>query len=130
MRISATEENDLRRLYKYLDYELSSGALFLLIFVPGAGLLLTAAVLLLAPYMLYILYRTKKKTWLTSFIIFVFMPFLAGKLLIHAPEMKWIVPTVTLALFLFYCFVLRLKLGDMLRDISARRRWEIEEEIK
>lgn len=123
-------ENHLRRLYKILNYELTTPALLILIFLPGAGFILNLAILLFTPFMLYVLYKAGKMSWLVTFILLIFIPFIAARFYIDTPQVKMIVSLAIVMMFFLYCFLLRYSIGNQLNDLDGKRRFEILNKIK
>lgn len=123
-------ENHLRKLYKVLNYEISAPVLFILIFLPGAGIILNIAILLFTPFMLYVLYKASKRGWMIAFIVLIFLPLISARFYIEAPQVKMIVSLAVVMLFFLYCFLLRHSIGSQLNDLDGARRFEIMNRIK
>ncbi len=72
MELISSERHSLTNLAKYLNYELSSSVLFVLIYVSGIAIaLLITAAILFSLYMVYIFIKENKIAWFVSFLIVV-----------------------------------------------------------
>lgn len=128
--------HNLLRLRKYLNYELSGSALFILSFMfLNIVFLLTAAALLFTPFMLYVLYNEKKTGWIVAFCILVLIPavFITTLSFFYSFLMPFLF--ILLSLFYFYCFLLRLEVNNWLRERNVRYNYfqnkkKSEEELK
>jgi len=127
MKIDITENqytiDNLSRLSKVLNYQLSTTLLLILLY---AGLLTllaaTIAAILFSPYMLYILYLEKKNGWIIFFVVMVLLPIIV--IFLFAPLVLLFIP---LALVYFYYFTLRLVVRDWIQEKNAKR--ELQEQI-
>lgn len=120
----------LKNLYRYLNYELSSALLFILVFTPVGAILIASAILIFTPYMLYVLYKTKKRGWLASFIILIMVPYIALHTIIGPSDYNFIFSAVIMFFFFLFCILLKLALREQLAEISARRQFELRQELK
>ncbi len=107
--------SQLEKLYKYLNYEISSsplfiGSLFLPIFVP----ILFLAAFIFTPYLLYVLYKEGRNGWFLTFILMVLLPVLLLLVLAVQYFLFALLP------FYFYCFLLRFEAKGWLTEIRAR----------
>jgi len=105
----------LEKLYKYLNYEISSSILYLAswlyaIFLP----ILFLAAIIFAPFMLFVLYREDKKGWIISFVVIIIAPTFLAIIIFPALTIVGLIP------FYFYCFILRLEVKNWLQEIRAR----------
>ncbi len=105
----------LEKLYKYLNYEISSSILYLAswlfaIFLP----LLFLAAILFTPLMLFVLYKEEKKGWIISFVVIIVAPTIITVIIFPALTIVGLIP------FYFYCFILRMEVKSWLQEIRAR----------
>ena len=105
----------LEKLYKYLNYEISSSILYVAIwfFMFLAPLLIIAAVVF-TPYMLYVLYKEEKKGWIIFFVLTTILPI--GLLSI------FYTPLIIAGLIPFYlfCVILRMEVKGWITEMRAR----------
>jgi hypothetical protein len=100
---------NVTRLQRWLDYELSTAMLLLLSWFWNLALLLMIiAAILFTPFMLKVLLDEKRFGWITFFIILVIMPIISFFIWDINSSYKFILELIPLALFYFYCFILRL----------------------
>ncbi len=122
---------NLARLSKYLNYHITTFALFIASWF-GAIFLLVAALggLIFAPYMLYVLYQENKKGWILFFAIIVIVPFILLIIISFLyPSFKLtIVILITLGLFFLYCFLLRFEVNDWIREERAKNEYILEKQ--
>ena len=113
------------RLGLILNYELASSALLFLSYVSGIFLTLAiVAAILFAPYLLYVLFTEKRFGWIVSFIIIVLFPIIISFLLGITEEYFSIILIVTLALFYFYCFVIRMSVREWIKEYNWAQQLE------
>ena len=118
------QHNDLTRLKKYLNYELSSSTLFLLSFMVALFIFLaSAAAVIFTPFMLNVLYKENRKGWILFFIIIVIIPFILFIVLGFTIEFGRPLILITLGLFYFYCFLLRFEVNNWVKEINARKQY-------
>ena len=127
MKIDITEKqfntDNLSRLSKVLNYQLSTSFLFILWYGGGLTLLaVTIAAILFSPYMLYVLYLEKKNGWIIFFVVLMLLPIIV--IFLFAPLVLLFIP---LALVYFYYFTLRLVVRDWIQEKKAKR--ELHEQI-
>ncbi len=128
MKMSITENqfstDNLSRLSKILNYQLSTTVLFLLWYGGALTLgIVTIAAILFSPYMLYILYLEKKNGWIIFFVVLVLLPIIAI-ILSSISELLFI----PLALVYFYYFLLKFVVRDWIQERNAKR--ELHERIE
>jgi|WetSurMetagenome_2_1015567.scaffolds.fasta_scaffold790173_1 hypothetical protein len=116
-------ENDylLTRLKYYLNYELSTAALYFLSYAYGITLFISAlAALIFTPVLIYTLYKTRKYFWLTAFLVLVILPPLVVYIYIAGNPKEYIMELslVELGFFYFYCFILRIVVIDWVEEIK------------
>lgn len=117
--IYINQNNNITRLQKFLNYEISSSLLYFLSFFAFALILFaSAAAIIFTPYMLYVLYREKKKGWIILFAAVVIVPVIFLLLSTAIAEFSNILLFITLGLFYFYCFLLRFEVNDWVREAS------------
>ncbi|KAF0162182.1 MAG: hypothetical protein FD188_136 [Ignavibacteria bacterium] len=127
-----TEEDNLLFKLKYvLNYELSSSAFYFLSF--GAGMMVlylsALAALLFTPFLIYVLIKAKKYTWLISFLIVVLLPVLIMLIISSNALYTTSFLLVQLGMFYVYCFVLRFSVIDWVEDIkwkSVRKKHKVD----
>ena len=105
----------LEKLYKYLNYEVSStllyaGSFFFRLFTP----ILFIAAIIFTPFMFFVLFKEEKKGWLISFIVMVLIPAILFVTLFP------ILTIVALIPFYLYCFILRMEVKGWLQEMRAR----------
>ncbi|VAX18401.1 hypothetical protein MNBD_IGNAVI01-180 [hydrothermal vent metagenome] len=117
------DTNNLSKLSKVLNYQLSTTLLFLLWYGGGLTLLaVTIAAILFSPYMLYVLYLEKKNGWITFFTILVLLPIIA---IILSPMIELLF--IPLALVYFYYFLLKFVVRDWIQEKNAK--YELQKQI-
>ena len=122
---------NLGRLSKILNYQLSTVVLYVAsFFIPILFLAILAAVLF-APYMLFVLFQEKRYGWIIFFIISVLLPLFIDMLIFRTSDVYLILLSFPLALFYFYCFLLRFTVNDWIRERNAKneRCSNLEEEL-
>lgn len=113
---------NIERLHKYLNYELSSSVLLILYLMSSLAIYLMAlAAIIFTPLLMKSLFQERKYGWITFFVIIVVVPFILAFVLESPPEYKMWLYVIPLALFYFYCFVLRLTVDDWKESISFGR---------
>ena len=108
----------LNKLYQFLNYEIKSSFLILLLWIPlmfllVIGLLILAAILF-TPFMLFVLYKEERIGWIVTFVLSVIFPLVL--LVIFAKQLFFLfmIP------FYFYCFVLRMVVKDWIQEKNAK----------
>ena len=115
----------VNRLGLILNYELASSTLLLLSYMSGIFLTLAiVAAILFAPYLAYVLFTEKRFGWIVSFIIIVLCPIIISFLLGITEEYFSIILIVTLALFYFYCFVIRMSVREWIKEYNWAQQLE------
>jgi hypothetical protein len=110
-----SKNQNLKRLHYWLKYELSSSALLLLSWLWGFAILLsTIAAAVFTPFMIYILFEEKKFGWIIFFIIMIILPAITITIFFLHSNYFLVLALIPLALFYFYCFLLRLTVSDWL----------------
>ncbi|MDA3861603.1 MAG: hypothetical protein PF445_10285 [Melioribacteraceae bacterium] len=105
----------LEKLYKYLNYEVSSsvlyiGSWFIPIFIP----LLILAAIVFTPFMLFVLYKENKKGWIIFFVVTTIIPIILLTFLYPILLMLGLIP------FYFFCFILRMEAKGWITEMRAR----------
>jgi hypothetical protein len=110
-----SNNQNLKRLNYWLKYQISSSFLLILSWMfPLALLLTTIVALIFAPFMLFILYKEKKFGWIIFFGILIIFPLII--IIVFSMHSTYFMALILipLALFYFYCFILRLTVSDWL----------------
>lgn len=118
----ALRRYELNRLHKWLTRELSSSSLgFGAFILPPSfiGLLLVAAAVVFAPYMLQTLYRLERFEWIKGFLLFVGIPCLLC-LLPAAGYLSWTLGVLPLLTFYLYTWALRHSVSEWIEEL----RWQ------
>jgi hypothetical protein len=127
MNIYTSEDNNLTRLRKYLNYEVSSSILYFLSFQVFVFIFLAAAAaVIFTPFMLYALFTEKKNGWIVLFIVVVVIPLIALIVLSVMVEFSKPLLFILIGLFYFYCFLLRFEVNDWCREALARNQYLLE----
>ncbi|HEY6626563.1 MAG TPA: hypothetical protein VIZ21_06385 [Ignavibacteriaceae bacterium] len=112
---------ELRRFRAILYYELSTAAGFILqSFWPINLYVIIAAAILFTPYMLYVLNKERKYSWIAIFFIMVVLPYpvlyliIGDFILLSAWLLLPIIP------FYLYCFLIKFDVNDWLSEYN----WE------
>ncbi len=113
MQIEVSKNYSVRRLQQWLDYELSTIILMLLSwFVHFAILLMILAAVIFTPFMLKVMFEERRFGWIIFFFIMVILPAVGTLFLSSDFSYKPVIELIPLALFYFYCFILRLAIKD------------------
>ncbi len=106
---------NLRRLAQFLNYELSASVLFFLSFFNAIALIIAGiAAVVFAPYMIYVLFKENKRSWIIIFTVLIIFPLLFSLILFR--EYFTIFLLISMAIFYFYCFMLRIAVSDWVKD--------------
>jgi len=127
MKIDITENqfntDNLSKLSKVLNYQLSTTVLLILMYAGGFTLLgITVAAIIFSPYMLYVLYLEKKNGWIVFFVIMVLIPIIVI-ILSSVFELLFI----PLGLVYFYYFLLKFVVRDWIQEKNAK--YELQKRI-
>jgi len=121
--------NNLTRLSKYLNYQISTVGLFVLSFLSfGFIFLVTIAAIIFTPFMLYVLYKENKNGWIVFFIILVVIPFILSTILHFTVTFIFPWYLIVLVIFYFYCFLLRLEVNNWMRERRSRLQYLLEKQ--
>jgi len=115
----------IRRLRAILWFELSTVVLFIFSFLgPFTIAIIIIAALLFTPYMLFVLIKEKRYSWITMFFIMVVLPCILILLMFYDFVLlsAWLV--VPFILFLFYCFILKYSVADWLKEYYTHEEYE------
>jgi hypothetical protein len=113
MEIEISKNYSVRRLQQWLDYELSTIMLLLLTWFWNLALfLMIIAAILFTPFMLKILFQERRFGWIVFFFLMVILPAAAALFVNIDSTYKFAIELIPLALFYFYCFILRLAIKD------------------
>jgi hypothetical protein len=135
-KIDFSQNYNLNQLKKFLNYEISLSTLYFLSFLAFAFIFAAfAAALIFTPYMLYILFKEDKKSWIVIFIIIVIIPLILLIILTFLFAFDKSLFLIPLGLFYFYCFLLRFEVNGWIRELSAKnlfllKQKEKDEELK
>lgn len=111
----------LTKLKLYLNFELSSSALYIMSFSYGIVLFLTAgAALIFTPLMIYVLFKMRKYFWLLLFFTLVILPPSIVYLISSDKTYFTVLLFIELGIFYFYCVVLRFVVNDWVEEIRSR----------
>lgn len=111
----------LTKLKLYLNFELSSSALYIMSFSYGIVLFLTAgAALIFTPLMIYVLFKMRKYFWLLLFFTLVILPPPIVYLISSDKTYFTVLLFIELGIFYFYCVVLRFVVNDWVEEIRSR----------
>ncbi len=115
-------DSELKRLDYILNYELSSGVIFILSYMTIIFLFLSAiAAAVFTPYLLYVLIKEKKTGWIIFFLISIILPPAAAILLFPIPIISLVTLSLVLVGFYFYCFLLKMSARDWVQEENASR---------
>lgn len=112
MEIEISKDYNVRKLKKWLNYELSTSMLFFLNFAYGFSfILIILAAVIFTPFLLKTLYEEERFGWLIFFAIIVGLP-LVSLLLFANSQWFSIAVYIPIGTFYLYCFILRLAVSD------------------
>jgi hypothetical protein len=114
----------MRKLAYFLNYELSTTALFFLPVLGPIFMMITS--ILFTPYMLHVLYNEKKYGWIIFFSIIVIFPTLLNFSHIESSLFKSLINIIILGIVYTYYFILRLTINDWVKEDLAKRVLEYE----
>ncbi len=117
-------QSHIKRLDYYLNYQLSTSVLCIIILLSATlqGILvlfLYLAALIFIPYLLFVLIKEKKYGWIAAFIIFVAAPFITSKIFITGAYAS-LADLVALGSFYLYCFLLKMITRDWVSAENAK----------
>ena len=113
MEIEIPKNYNVRRLRRWLNYELSSSVLFLLSWFWNITIILMfIAAFVFIPFMLKVLIEEKRFGWIIFFLVIVVMPIIIFFAVNMDSSYKYFLSLIILAFFYFYCFVLKLTIRD------------------
>lgn len=120
LELISEEQYYLKKVSRYLNYELSTSMLFFLCYAWGITLILAIiAATFFAPFMLYVFYKSRKYSWIISFFIVVVIPIIICIILGLTLGYLSAFVLIPLGFFYFYCFILKLMVNDQLKEIVA-----------
>lgn len=109
----------LDRLALFLNYEISSSVLFMISFFASIFIIIAIIVAgAFVPYMIYVLLKEGRHGWIILFNVLVILPLLL--ILIVLPSYLPIFVLISVGMFYFYCFMLRLAVNDWIRENNWR----------
>ncbi len=104
---------NVKKLKRWLNYSLSSSTLYLLSWLWHFTLiLLFGAAIMFVPFMIKILFEEKRIGWILFFIIIVLIPSILIYLFYKSSIYFRILELIPLAMYYFYCFLLRITIID------------------
>ena len=119
--------HNLSRLKKILNYEISTSVLFFLSFLAPVFIFIAIlAAILFTPFMIHVLLKEKKTGWIVMFIVIVIIPAILFILLALQFELAAGLLLVPIALFYFYCFLLRFTVNGWVRELNFRHQYQID----
>lgn len=121
----------LERLGQFLNYELSTAALFFLYYFSMIGLpIIILAAIIFAPYMLFVLFKEKKNLWIIFFMILVLIP--AGIIPLFFFDSAYfnVFMLIPLTLFYFFCFMLKFSVRDWIAEYNWKRQRTVDKMLK
>ncbi len=111
----------LERLSTILKYELPIGAVIFLMYVGNfLIILITAAVILIIPFITKIFLDEKKYGWLISYYLFIVFPFLLRYIHIIDPKIMIYLNFLPLLTFIIYFFILKMVVSDWIVEKRAQ----------
>ncbi|MCJ7554356.1 MAG: hypothetical protein MUO34_10785 [Ignavibacteriaceae bacterium] len=115
IELNNLSSENLRRLRQILNYELSASVLFFLSFFNAIALIIAGiAAVVFAPYMIYVLLKENKRSWIIIFTVLIIFPLLFSQILFR--EYFTVFLLISMAMFYFYCFMLRMAVSDWIKD--------------
>ena len=115
-------DSDLKKLNYILNYELSTGVLFILSSMTFIFLFLSAlAAAVFTPFLLYVLIKERKTGWIIFFIILIILPPAAALLLFPVPIFSVLTLSTALGGFYLYCFLFKMSTREWLQEESAAK---------
>ena len=119
--------HNLSRLKRILNYEVSSSVLFFLSFIAPIFFFITLlAAIVFTPFMMHVLLREKKTGWIVLFILIVIIPVITFIILAAQFEMAIALLLVPMALYYFYCFLLRFTVNGWVRELNFRHQYMLD----
>jgi len=130
----ALNKSPFSKLDYYLNYELSSSALYILgicaiAIYPVVMIIITITAVIFTPYLLFILYKEKKFGWITAFFIMVVLPLLINILFI-SDYFSNILNSIIIGLFYLFCYILKMSTRDWVAEDKARFELNKKRELK
>jgi len=111
--VTSDEEYYLSRLSLFLNYELSTFLLYILSLLAVVALIpMIIAAIFFTPYMLFALYKSNRWGWIVAFLILVILPFIITFIIGLVSGYLLALTLIPFGLFYFYCFMLRIVVGD------------------
>ena len=120
MELISEQHYYLQKISRYLNYQLSTSLLYFLSYAWEITLVLAIiAATAFTPFMLYIFYKSRKISWIISFIILVLVPMIICIILGLKFGYLSAFALIPLGFFYFYCFILKLMVNDQLKEMAA-----------
>lgn len=129
-KIYSVNKSHLVKLDYYLNYELSSSALFVIalfnvMFLP----IIMLVALIFTPYLLFVLYKERRTGWIIGFFIMVILPYALMQIFISGYA-AIIASSIPLGLFYLYCFALKMSTREWVTAENARNELAYKRKIK
>jgi multidrug efflux pump subunit AcrB len=118
------EVNDhlLMKLKYYLNFELSGAILYAISFMNEIALLLsTILAIVFTPFMLYVLYKTRKYGWSIFFAVIILIPLVVSLLIFKLSMYLQLFLLIELGLTYLFYFILRFAVNEWCEEINARK---------
>jgi hypothetical protein len=120
----------IKKLDYYLNYELSTSSLFLLILVNVAFLpIIFLAAVIFTPYLLFVLIKERKYGWIITFFLMVVLPFTAIQFFVSGAAAS-LLSSIILGMFYIYCFLLKMTTRDWVSSENARNELAYKRKLK
>lgn len=112
-------EQILKNLKRYLNYQIPTFFLFpLYFFSPIFIVFLAVAALLFTPYAIFALYKNRKYSWIITLLLITVIPCLVLMIVLDNFHTLLFFLIADLAVFYFYCFSLRFAVNGWVREIE------------
>ncbi|RPI71636.1 MAG: hypothetical protein EHM47_09790 [Ignavibacteriales bacterium] len=119
----------LQRFCSILNYELSTVLFYIIHFYWLLTLFLSVlAAILFTPYLIFVLIKEKKYSWLIIFVLLVISPIIIINTFFSKSLFYLAVIQIPVLLFYLYCFMLRFDANEWLREINWKIYRETEEQ--
>ena len=115
----------LNRISQILNFELASTVLFVFSFMHSIFLIVAIiAAFLFIPYLLYVLFKERRFGWIASLVTVIFAPLVISIPFGITSEYLSIILMVSLLLFYFYCFVIKMSIREWIRTYNWTQQLE------
>ncbi len=111
----------LQKLAAVLKYELPAFVIIILMYIGNIlAILITAAVILIVPFLTKIFVQEKKYGWLISYYLFIILPFILGFINIIDMKIMAYLNYLSLLSFIIYFFLLKLVIDNWIEEKKAK----------